>query len=573
MTFLAIAGVVAIWLASVDAFVGLVLFDATLVLGVAAALFAIGNWVVRRLRGRGANPVELWARRRGLVYEREGQLPEATPLLWRGESRRAIDVVTGELAPGMNGMLARYTYAIGGDDNRRLYDYTVVVTRVPESVAFAPLLLYRHKRSARARDDRPEDTFAARRPVEVESTELRRHYEIERWSGQDPIWTRELFSPTFIAWLVDGAPERLSFEVTEGAMCAALPGHEHELETLDALVAATAHIAQRLRDESLEEEGRPDAGAAPSGAGAATAAVDARVARVRWPEPPPDAAAASRPYRRVAVREPRLWLQSLLCGAVVAAGLSVESLEEGTATLGSLAASAAIGVVTLFLAAAGLARTRARHYGREAFVREYARSRGLELRSGRRFHAEHMRLPLPGTAEHAMSGQLRDAGLQVEVVLAADRTNRRTPVYYAVLVTAVPPVKGVPWLRLRPAAAAAAGSARRVLPTAGDAGRRLDRLEEHLGRRYVVTAAATCDEFAAERLFPADVTSALVADGHAAYSLTLHNASLAVFRDAPAPDARSAADLDRFCAEAGRIAMRLEQAVASAGSGPGLARS
>ncbi len=563
-TFLAVACVVAVWLASIDAFVGVVFADAALVLGVASIMFLIGRWVIRKLRAPGANPVELWAKRRGLVYTRADQLPEATPLLCRGDSRKAIDVVSGELAPGMNAVLARYTYVIGHEDERRPYRYSVVVTRVPESVAFAPLLLCRHKPTARTGDDGFEETYAARRSVALESVDLRRGYEIETWSDQDPVWIRELFSPMFIVWLADSAPEGLSFEVTDGMLCASLPGHEHEPADFEALAMATAHIAQRLREESLEEEGRPDAAAAPPGGGAAAARLQAGVDQVRWSQPPADAGAASRPYRRVAAREPGLWLLSLLGGAAVAGAVSIEALAEGRATPGDLAASAVIGIVALFGLAAGLIWGRARRYGQEAFIREYARSRGLELRSGRRFQGDHMRVALPGVAEHAMRGWLRDAGAQAELVLAADRTNRGSPVHYAVLVTRVPPVNEVPWLRLQPAASAgsAAGRTGGMLPTVGGASRRLDRLEERLQRRHAVTAAASCDELAAESLFPADVTAALIADGAAAYSLTLHGPNLTLFREAPSPDARSAAELDRFWTEAGRIAIRVEHAVA-----------
>ena len=70
--------------------------------------------------------------------------------------------------------------------------------------------------------------------------------------GQDNVWLRRLFSPTFIVWMTDSAPKKFAFELVDGTLCCYVKGHKESAEGLDTMREATADVTRRLREESLE---------------------------------------------------------------------------------------------------------------------------------------------------------------------------------------------------------------------------------------------------------------------------------------------------------------------------------
>ena len=98
-----------------------------------------------------------------------------------------------------------------------------------------------------------EDVFRrSKQRVKLESAALDDRYEIFAGKDQDAVWLRRLFSPTFIVWLTESAPEKFAFELVDGTLCCYVSGHKKSAAELDAIRAATAAVANRLRDESLE---------------------------------------------------------------------------------------------------------------------------------------------------------------------------------------------------------------------------------------------------------------------------------------------------------------------------------
>jgi len=69
---------------------------------------------------------------------------------------------------------------------------------------------------------------------------------------QDANWMRQLFSPTFIVWLAEAAPDKFAFELVGGTLCCYVSGHKENAAALDGIAAATGAVAKRLRDEALE---------------------------------------------------------------------------------------------------------------------------------------------------------------------------------------------------------------------------------------------------------------------------------------------------------------------------------
>jgi len=98
-----------------------------------------------------------------------------------------------------------------------------------------------------------EDAFrGSKQRVELESAALDDRYEIFANEKQDQVWLRRLFSPTFIIWLGEEAPEKFAFELVGGTLCCYVSGHKEKAAELDAIGAASAAVARRLREESQE---------------------------------------------------------------------------------------------------------------------------------------------------------------------------------------------------------------------------------------------------------------------------------------------------------------------------------
>jgi hypothetical protein len=198
-----------------------------------------------------------YAQERGMELNGRSPLPAVTPLLEKGDDRYAERSLSGPLADGVEGILALYTYeeeSTDSEGNRETnyYRYTVGMVEVPECSKFIPELFCRQKFGLRSLE-KVEDVFRrSKERVKLESEALDKKYEIFVDKGQDNVWLRRLFSPTFIVWLTDGAPRKFAFELVGGNLCCYVHGHEQKAEELDAMRAASAAVAGRLREESLE---------------------------------------------------------------------------------------------------------------------------------------------------------------------------------------------------------------------------------------------------------------------------------------------------------------------------------
>jgi hypothetical protein len=197
-----------------------------------------------------------YAAQRGLTLGGRTSLPPATPLLRKGDDRYAERTLGGPLAEGIDGTLALYTYEEESTDSKgnrqtNYYRYTVGLVDVPECAAHIPELICQRKFGLRALE-KLEDAFRDKQRVKLESEALDKRYEIFAESEQDQIWLRRLFSPTFIVWLSEEAPEKFAFELGTGLLCCYVKDHEKSSAELDVVSAATAAVARRLREESLE---------------------------------------------------------------------------------------------------------------------------------------------------------------------------------------------------------------------------------------------------------------------------------------------------------------------------------
>ncbi len=200
---------------------------------------------------------QVYGEQHGLTVYDRSRLPEATPLLRKGDDHYAERTLEGPLGDGVKGLLALYTYeertsnGKGGTETN-YYRYTVGLIEVPECVGFVPELYCQRKSGLRALE-KFEDVFRrSKERVKLESEALDERYEIFAAKGQDANRLRQLFSPTFIVWLTDSAPEKFAFELVGGNLCCYVHGHKKKAAELDTIRTASTAVATRLREESLE---------------------------------------------------------------------------------------------------------------------------------------------------------------------------------------------------------------------------------------------------------------------------------------------------------------------------------
>jgi hypothetical protein len=225
----------------------------------AAGVFLISLLIVFAIADSKAEDdfFQTYAAQRGLALSGRGPLPPATPLLCKGDDRYAERALAGPLADGVDGILALYTYedeTTDSEGNRQTnyYRYTVGLVEVPECAPHLPELFCQRKFGLRSLE-KLEDAFRrSKQRVKLESEALDEHYEIFAGSDQDQVWLRRFFSPTFVVWLGEEAPKKFAFELVGGVLCCYVSGHKENAAGLDTVRAASAIVAKRLREESLE---------------------------------------------------------------------------------------------------------------------------------------------------------------------------------------------------------------------------------------------------------------------------------------------------------------------------------
>ena len=238
--------------------VGIVAFVAGLAIGL-LIVFLLSLVIVFAIADSRAEEAffRAYSQEHGLELGGRAPLPPTTPLLRKGDDRYAERTLSGPFGTGVEGILALYTYEEETTDSKgnrqtNYYRYTVGLVPVPECAELVPELYCQRKFGLRALEGF-EDAFRTKKErVDLESTVLGDKYEIFAGKGQDANWLRQLFSPTFIVWLNDAAPEKFAFELVEGTLCCYVSGHKKKAEELDKVSVAAAAVAQRLREESLE---------------------------------------------------------------------------------------------------------------------------------------------------------------------------------------------------------------------------------------------------------------------------------------------------------------------------------
>ncbi len=199
----------------------------------------------------GSAGLAAWAAARGMTVEDGARLPRSTPLLAEGEVH-SVDALAG-------GLFSKYVEAKIAVISRGDTQFTVAVTHVPKAKRFVPWMLCHRAEDEHFLGGAFEALVRGGGRVELGSSELDAHYRVYASSQREDIWFHELFSPAFIVWLVEMAPQGFAFEYVEGTLCVSVLGRATLTEDLDRLRDATVELVRRIRGEIAERLGHADA--------------------------------------------------------------------------------------------------------------------------------------------------------------------------------------------------------------------------------------------------------------------------------------------------------------------------
>lgn len=370
--------------------------------------------------------LEAFAAANGLTFASSASLPSDGALLSEGGDVEGA--VTGTLPGGLGGTLARYHYTTTSTDSdghttTHHHRLTIVVSRVPESIGFAPYLAYRGPGSSMGVD---MGQGAKRVKMVEDAVKNGRAYAFD---GTDEGWLTELFSPALLDWL-GRSPAGFGFELSGGVLCVARDDFIDGGRELTGLCTDAAHVAEAVRKESIEEV---DTGGA-ARSGAKSHALDPKLAasveEVVGDDVPDHLGATTGEFKGHLYSSPGTYGTALLWALVVAAILNVFLL---AITINLVVANQYTGLIIFEAALIGICfifalrwrvRDQAKQLDPEAFFRGYARSRHLELVDPLQFAATHAEAKLPFKPDRVFTGALPGGSGDEALALKGDGTTR-----------------------------------------------------------------------------------------------------------------------------------------------------
>lgn len=287
--------------------------------------------------------LEAYAAERGLTVRPELIWPGMPlPHEQPGPIKHACWSVSGKLPGGVAGRL-RHQAVYGTTFGMNIaQQHTIMVCRIPESVGYLPML------SVRTEGLEPALFYWAndRRPREdvggFESTELDRRYIVEVAKGQDHAWLRQMFPPSFIDWLAASTPVDFGFRLDNGVFTCECPQYR----------------GQHRTDGEVDSEHLDLLAGAGDKAGSRIRDEVLEEADVSWGGTRPDSGAAhvARAKQPLGGRFIRM----------------LSKFAEGV----------------------------------DSSVADFGKKHGMKPKDAAEFHANHIRLPMPGTADDVLEGTL-----------------------------------------------------------------------------------------------------------------------------------------------------------------------
>jgi hypothetical protein len=364
----------------------------------------------------GATPatgLDEFAKAHNLTVQPNPNLPTDGGLLGKGDLT-CHAAVTGTLPGNETGTLAHLSYTYTSDDHTHTVERSAVIIRVPESIGFAPYL--------------GNDVVAG---VGVHAHKLDSGARVSVADGVDDGWLTEVFSPALSDWLAR-SPADFKWELSNGVLCVSRDGYRTSESDLKSLCSDAAHLAQTIREQSLQEvdSGEATRTAAKSSQDARkTALIGTLLPKVRFDQPPSDITAARAQFREHVVRHPSIYLRSLFLTLLITLGVNIIGggifgllLNLPNPGRAVLIFEAIVLVIVGYFVTRGQLRSATETLATEAFWTEYARSRRLTIEDPLRFAATHAKAELPGSPTHVMTGTFD--GMQASLMLTGDGLTR-----------------------------------------------------------------------------------------------------------------------------------------------------
>jgi hypothetical protein len=358
--------------------------------------------------------LEAFAKAKDLSFRASGSLPKQGDLLNRGGKVEGL--VEGKLPGRTDGSLAYYTYTYettdsDGHSETHTRRFTIVVTKVPQSIGFMPSLGFS---GAASEMSGIGGSLGEVVQVDLGDDSRLRKARCYRYKGATENWTRRLFSPVLVDWLARSEDD-LGFELADGVLTTSRGGHLVGDAALAALCEEAAHLTAAIAAESDESSGTGTAAANAAKEGSADPRMEAALAATAV-SPPESIGAAERDFRGHVARSPRTLWRALSRATLITALLNIPAAAVPIllAVAGAWGLLAAIEAVLIAIFAFFIFRKDVRESGRkyaaEAFWRSYAKAREMRLEEPLHFAATHADAKLDWKPDRVLAGPLPGGG-------------------------------------------------------------------------------------------------------------------------------------------------------------------
>ena len=336
-----------------------------------------------------------------------GYLPKVGTLLSRGVSINGA--VHGPLSETRDGIVAVLRYEVRSDDSTVTKHVTAVITKVPESIGFAPYLAFGgggHLGLTQNSEVREVDNVALR---------------VDK--GVDQSWLFELMAPTMVDWLSRSSGS-WGFELADGVLVTLRDGQIGNAKDLETLCADATRLADAIRKQAIQD--------ASGGQAQRTAAVEAKnarqAARIEHFLPrvsferrqPKDVADAIPAFQSLIRAAPVTYISGIGASLLITLGISIIAggvygllLSVGNPLVNTLIWEGSLFLIVSFFVLRSRINGDAKLCAEEAFYAQWADSRKLQPVPPLKFAAENAEADLPGKPVRVFEGAFSsaDAGL------------------------------------------------------------------------------------------------------------------------------------------------------------------
>ena len=208
--------------------------------------------------------MQTWGAGHGLVFAEDIDALPDIPLLRRGDERHAENGLMDVRNPTRDLTLAHYVYVVksrdsNGKQRREEHQFTIchLTLNGRDWSALPHFQLHQREPFTLRLPARLRALVSDERLVEMESIEFNDQFTLSVAEGQDELGVRQVFTPAFIAWLLDQAPSDLICELERDTLLVALPGRIRDAARLDGLLDSVLRIEHDLSNAHPNPEMAP----------------------------------------------------------------------------------------------------------------------------------------------------------------------------------------------------------------------------------------------------------------------------------------------------------------------------